>query len=94
MVPVRAHRSAERPEASSRGLADSLGQCRSSTVEPGYWQLGGELRAKVLAKRRKARLGDALIRAKAASIAGFLFLRVTGTFRAFAAPPGLDLVIG
>jgi len=30
-------------------------------VEPGYWQRAGELRAKVLAKRRKARLGDALI---------------------------------
>ncbi|MFI5091872.1 MAG: PIN domain-containing protein [Candidatus Acidiferrum sp.] len=27
----------------------------------GYWQRAGALRAKVLAKRRKARLGDALI---------------------------------
>jgi predicted nucleic acid-binding protein len=30
-------------------------------VKPGYWQRSGVLRAKAIAKRRKARLGDALI---------------------------------
>ncbi len=30
-------------------------------TEPGFWQRAGELRAKVLAKGRKARLGDAFI---------------------------------
>lgn len=30
-------------------------------IGSGYWQRAGALRAKVLAKRRKARLGDALI---------------------------------
>jgi hypothetical protein len=30
-------------------------------VTSGYWRRAGALRAKVLAKRRKARLGDALI---------------------------------
>jgi len=29
-------------------------------IDAGYWQRAGELRAKLLAKRRKARLGDAL----------------------------------
>jgi predicted nucleic acid-binding protein len=30
-------------------------------VTPGYWQRASALQAKVLSKRRKARLGDALI---------------------------------
>lgn len=30
-------------------------------LDPGYWHRAGLLRAKVLSKRRKARLGDALI---------------------------------
>jgi len=30
-------------------------------IRPGYWQRAGRLRAKVLARKRRARLGDALI---------------------------------
>src|SRR3978361_639639 len=30
-------------------------------IKPGYWQRAGTLRARVIAPKRKARLGDALI---------------------------------
>jgi len=62
-------------------------------IEPGYWQRAGELRAKVLAKRRKARLGDALI-AQSCIDHGIPLLTRDRDFRAFAEAAGLDLVIG
>jgi|ERR1700676_155251 len=43
------------------GVAETLSDVPLIEIESGYWQRAGELRAKVLAKRRKARLGDALI---------------------------------
>jgi predicted nucleic acid-binding protein len=61
-------------------------------VEPGYWQRAGGLRAKVLAKRRKARLGDALI-AQSCIDRGVPLLTRDQDFRAFAEAAGLDLVI-
>src|SRR5215470_10671729 len=42
-------------------VADTLIDVPMIDVEPGYWRRAGALRAKALAKRRKARLGDALI---------------------------------
>jgi len=42
-------------------VAETLAEVPLIEVEPGYWQRAGTLRAKVLSKRRKARLGDALI---------------------------------
>jgi predicted nucleic acid-binding protein len=62
-------------------------------VEPGYWQRAGELRAKVLAKRRKARLGDALI-AQTCIDRGIPLLTRDRDFRALADAAGLDLLIG
>ena len=62
-------------------------------VQPGYWQRAGELRAKVLAKRRKARLGDALI-AQSCVDRGIPLLTRDRDFRAFADAAGLDLAIG
>jgi hypothetical protein len=62
-------------------------------VEPGYWQRAGELRARVLAKHRKARLGDALI-AQSCIDRGIPLLTRDRDFRAFAEAAGLDLVIG
>ena len=59
---------------------------------PGYWQRAGELRAKVLAKGRKARLGDALI-AQSCIDRGIRLLTRDRDFRAFAGAAGLDLVI-
>ena len=62
-------------------------------VRPGYWQRAGELRATVLAKRRKARLGDALI-AQSCIDRGIPLLTRDRDFRAFAEAAGLDLAIG
>ena len=67
-------------------VSQSLLELPLIEVSPGYWQRAGELRAKVLAKRRKARLGDALI-ARAASIAGFLSLRETAISGRLPTPP-------
>jgi predicted nucleic acid-binding protein len=62
-------------------------------VIDGYWQRAGELRAKVLAKRRKARLGDALI-AQSCIDHGIPLLTRDRDFRAFSGAAGLDLVAG
>jgi predicted nucleic acid-binding protein len=61
-------------------------------VEPGYWQRAGALRAKVLSKRRKARLGDALI-AQTCIDRGIPLLTRDKDFRAFAAAARLNLVL-
>src|SRR5205814_10551923 len=42
-------------------VADTLSEVPLVEIRPGYWQRAGVLRSRVLAKRRKARLGDALI---------------------------------
>jgi len=60
-------------------------------VDTGYWQRAGELRAKVLAKRRKARLGDALI-AQSCIDRGIPLLTRDRDFRAFADAAGLHLL--
>jgi predicted nucleic acid-binding protein len=59
-------------------------------IEHGYWQRAGELRARVLARRRKARLGDALI-AQSCLDRGIALLTRDRDFRAFAESAGLDL---
>jgi len=61
-------------------------------VEPGYWQRAGGLRAKVLSKRRKARLGDALI-AQTCVDRGIPLLTRDKDFRAFAEAARLNLVL-
>ena len=62
-------------------------------VRPGYWERAGALRAKVLAKRSKARLGDALI-AQSCIDRGIPLLTRDRDFLAFADAAGLDLLIG
>jgi len=42
-------------------VAQTLSQLPLIEIRSGYWQRAGALRSQVLAKRRKARLGDALI---------------------------------
>ena len=74
-------------------ISRTLSELPLIAVEPGYWQRAGELRAKVLAKGRKARLGDALI-AQSCIDRGIPLLTRDRDFRAFAAAAGLDLVIG
>lgn len=61
-------------------------------VMPGYWGRAGVLRASVLTKRRKARLGDALI-AQTCVDHGIALLTRDRDFRTFAEAAGLDLVI-
>lgn len=44
-----------------RSAAHTLAELPLLSVEGGYWERAGRLRARVLGKKRKARLGDALI---------------------------------
>jgi predicted nucleic acid-binding protein len=74
-------------------VADTLLQLPLIEIADGYWQRAGALRARVLAKRRKARLGDALI-AQSCLDRGIPLLTRDRDFRAFAQAAGLDLVIG
>jgi len=72
-------------------LAKTLSGVPLMEIESGYWQRAAVLRAKVLAKRRRARLGDALI-AQSCIDGGVPLLTRDGDFRAFADAVGLDLV--
>lgn len=74
-------------------VSDSLVQLPLIEIEDGYWQRAGELRARVLASRRKARLGDALI-AQSCVDRGISLLTRDRDFRAFAQAAGLALVAG
>jgi predicted nucleic acid-binding protein len=72
-------------------VAETLLQIPLTDVEQGYWERTGSLRAKVLAKNRKARLGDALI-AQSCIDRGIALITRDADFRAFAQAAGLDLV--
>jgi predicted nucleic acid-binding protein len=74
-------------------VSQTLSELPLIDVRTGYWQRAGELRARVLAKRRKARLGDALI-AQSCIDRGITLLTRDRDFRAFADAAGLDLLIG
>ena len=74
-------------------VSQTLSELPLIEVRTGYWQRAGELRARVLAKRRKARLGDALI-AQSCIDRGITLLTRDRDFRAFADAAGLDLLIG
>jgi predicted nucleic acid-binding protein len=73
-------------------VAQTLAQLPLIDIESGYWQRAGALRAQVLAKRRKARLGDALI-AQTCIDRGIPLLTRDRDFRAFAEAQGLDIVV-
>src|ERR1035437_8429465 len=74
-------------------VSQTLSELPLIEISAGYWQRAGELRAKVLAKRRKARLGDALI-AQSCIDRGVPLLARDRDFRAFVEAAGLNLVIG
>jgi predicted nucleic acid-binding protein len=67
-------------------VSETLSELPLMEVRPGYWHRAGELRARVLAKRRKARLGDALI-AQSCTMAGLLCLRATAISGLSPTPP-------
>lgn len=60
-------------------------------IDAGYWQRAGELRGRVLASRRKARLGDALI-AQSCVDRGIPLITRDRDFKAFAHAAGLDIL--
>jgi len=73
-------------------VARTLSEVPLMEVELGYWQRAGMLRSKVLAKRRKARLGDALI-AQSCIDGGVRLLSRDRDFRVFAGAAGLNLFL-
>ena len=92
MVPVVLAELLSDPKLPS-GVAETLSEVPLIEIRSGYWQRAGALRARVLAKRRKARLGDALI-AQSRIDRGIPLLTRDRDFRAFAEAAGLDLVLG
>ena len=73
-------------------VAETLCEVPLMEIEAGYWQRAGNLRAKVLGKRRKARLGDALI-AQTCIDAGVPLLTRDRDFQTFADAAGLALAV-
>ena len=92
MVPVVLTEVLSDPELPPE-VAQMLSDLPLIEVESGYWQRAGELRTKALAKRRKARLGDALIAQSCIDHAIPLITR-DRDFKAFAGAAGLDLTLG
>ena len=74
-------------------LANTLADVPMIETEAGFWQRAGALRAKALSKRRKARLGDALI-AQSCLDRGVPLLTRDKDFRAFVDAAGLDITSG
>jgi predicted nucleic acid-binding protein len=74
-------------------VAETISEVPLIEVASSYWQRAGALRAKVLAKRRKARLGDALI-AQSCIDQGVPLITRDRDFRAFSEAANLNLVLG
>jgi predicted nucleic acid-binding protein len=90
MVPVVLTELLSDPKLTS-AVSETLAEVPLIEITSGYWQRAGLLRAKVLAKRRKARLGDALI-AQSCIDGDIPLLTRDRDFRAFAETVGLDLL--
>jgi predicted nucleic acid-binding protein len=91
MIPVVLSELLSDPKLPST-VAATLSDLPLMDISPGYWERAGRLRAKVLAKRHKARLGDALI-ARSCIDAGLSLITRDRDFRAFAESAGLNLVL-
>ena len=92
MVPVVLTELLSDPKLSS-DVAETISEVPLIEIASGYWQRAGALRAKVLVKRRKARLGDALI-AQSCIDHGIPLITRDRDFRAFAEAANLDVVFG
>ena len=75
------------------GVIGILSEVPMVDIGSGYWQRAGVLRSRVLAKGRKARLGDALI-AQTCIDQGIPLLTRDQDFRAFAEVASLEVVPG
>ncbi len=76
----------------STELSKILVQLPLVELQPGFWERAGVLRSRVLAKHRKARLGDALI-AQSCVDAGIPLLTRDRDFRAFIGTAALELLV-
>ena len=92
MVPVVLTEILSDPSLPS-DVAKTISELPLIELASGYWQRAGALRAKVLAKRRRARLGDALI-AQSCIDQGIPLITRDRDFRAFAEAANLNLVLG
>jgi predicted nucleic acid-binding protein len=92
MVPAVLSELLSDPKLSTH-LEATLREVPLLDTSEGYWARAGRLRATVLAKRRKARLGDALI-AQSCFDHRLPLITRDRDFMAFADAAGLDLVIG
>jgi predicted nucleic acid-binding protein len=91
MVPAVLTELMSDPKLSAE-VAGYLAEIPLVEIQSGYWERAGALRAKALGKRRKARLGDALI-AQSCVDRGIPLLTRDRDFHAFAESASLDLVI-
>ena len=92
MVPVVLAELLSDPKIPSE-VAETISEVPLLEIAPGYWQRAGVLRAKVLAKRRKARLGDALI-AQSCIDQRIPLITRDRDFHAFTEAANLDLMLG
>ena len=92
MVPVVLTELLSDPKLPS-DVVETISEVPLIEVAPGYWQRAGALRAKVLATRRKARLGDALI-VQSCIDQGIPLITRDRDFRTFAEAANLNLVLG
>ena len=92
MVPIVLTELLSDPKLPS-AVADTLSGVPMIEIEAGFWLRAGRLRAKVLSKHRKARLGDALI-AQTCVDHDIPLLTRDRDFRAFVDAAGLDIVDG
>ncbi|HEX4808468.1 MAG TPA: PIN domain-containing protein [Bryobacteraceae bacterium] len=72
-------------------VSNNLSELPLIEIQPGFWNRAGALRASILAKRRKARLGDSLI-AQSCLDAAVPLLTRDRDFRAFAEAASLDIL--
>ncbi len=91
MVPVVLTELLSDPKLPS-AVAETLSEVPAMELARGYWQRAGALRAQALPRRRKARLGDALI-AQSCIDGGVPLLTRDRGFRAFADATGLSLLL-
>ena len=92
MVPVVLTELLSDPKFPS-DVAETISEVPLIEIASGYWQRAGALRAKVLVKRRKARLGDTLI-AQNCIDHGISLITRDRDFRAFAEAANLNVVFG
>jgi predicted nucleic acid-binding protein len=92
MVPVVLTELLSDPKLPS-DVSETLSELPLIELRLGYWHRAGLLRAMVLANRRKARLGDALI-AQSCIDRRIPLLTRDRDFRGFAEAAGLDLILG